>query len=63
MMRPVIRDWLFVTIKIAVGLMFIYTGTSKLGNLQSFADGVITFHFIPAMFANIVAMTLRLPEC
>jgi len=52
----------FGTIRILVGLFFLFGGVVKLLDLQSFRDAVVMFDVIPKQFINIATVTIPSAE-
>ena len=44
--------------QILIGLLFVWSGLAKLGDIQSFADQVHNFRIMPVAFEHLVAMML-----
>ncbi|CAN5470291.1 DoxX family membrane protein [soil metagenome] len=62
MNRNVFFNGAFFVTKIAVGSIFIFTGVSKLLDLQAFSDNIVTFDLAPYIFTNLIALTLPVLE-
>lgn len=50
--------WFLLTLRLALGGVFLYAGTAKVGNPQAFADSIATFKMLPPQLINIVAIGL-----
>jgi len=50
--------WFLLTLRLALGGLFLYAGTTKVINPQPFADSISTFEILPPQLINIVALGL-----
>jgi len=50
--------WFLLFLRMVLGGVFLYAGTTKISNPQAFADSIATFKLLPAQLINIVALGL-----
>jgi len=50
--------WFLIVLRMALGGVFLYAGTTKIVNPQAFADSIATFKMLPPQLINIVALGL-----
>ncbi len=50
--------WFLLVLRLALGGVFLYAGTTKVINPQAFADSIATFKMLPPQLINIVALGL-----
>lgn len=50
--------WFILFLRLALGGVFLYAGTTKVSNPQDFADSIATFQLLPPQLVNIVALGL-----
>ena len=50
--------WFVLALRLALGGVFLYAGTTKVTNPQEFADSIATFKMLPPQVLNIVALGL-----
>lgn len=50
--------WFLLVLRIIIGGVFVYAGTTKVANPQAFADSIATFKLLPPQLINIVALGL-----
>jgi len=50
--------WFLFVLRLALGGVFLYAGTTKISNPQAFADSIATFKMMPPQLINIVALGL-----
>jgi putative oxidoreductase len=58
MRRFLENRWFLLTLRLALGGVFLYAGTTKALNPQAFADSIATFKILPPQLINIVALVL-----
>jgi putative oxidoreductase len=56
------RDYVVLTVSLALAAVFIYAGVDKLHEPLQFADNIFGFALLPAMFINLLALSLPLFE-
>ncbi|MFZ4776419.1 MAG: MauE/DoxX family redox-associated membrane protein [Terrimicrobiaceae bacterium] len=52
------NHWFLLALRMALGGIFLYAGTTKVANPQAFADSIATFKMLPPQLINIVALGL-----
>jgi putative oxidoreductase len=52
------KHWFLLALRLALGGVFLYAGTTKVVNPQAFADSIATFKILPPQLINIVALGL-----
>lgn len=57
-MKILNNRWFLLVLRIALGGIFLYAGTTKVVNPQAFADSIATFKMLPPQLINIVALGL-----
>jgi len=50
--------WFLLSLRLALGAVFLYSGYAKLGTPLDFADSIATFQVLPPQLINIVTMVL-----
>jgi len=50
--------WFVLALRLALGGVFLYAGTTKVTNPQAFADSIAAFKMLPPQLLNIVALGL-----
>jgi len=50
--------WFLLVLRLALGGVFLYAGTTKVINPQPFADSIATFRMLPSQLINMVALGL-----
>jgi len=50
--------WFLLALRLTIGGIFLYAGTTKIINPQAFADSIATFKMLPVQVINIVALGL-----
>ncbi len=50
--------WFLLVLRMVLGIVFLYAGTTKVLNPQAFVDSIATFKLLPAQFINVVALGL-----
>ena len=50
--------WFVLALRLSLGGVFLYAGTTKVTNPQEFADSIATFKMLPPQVLNIVALGL-----
>jgi uncharacterized membrane protein YphA (DoxX/SURF4 family) len=50
--------WFLLVLRLALGGVFLYAGSTKVTNPQAFADSIATFSMLPPQLINIVALGL-----
>lgn len=58
MNRFLSNKWLVLSLRIAIGAIFVYAGVLKIGTPESFADSIATFQLLPDFAVNLVALGL-----
>ena len=56
------RDYAVLGLSLALAAIFIYAGIDKIREPQQFADNIAGFAILPAMFTNLLALTLPVFE-
>ena len=52
------KHWFLLALRLVLGGVFLYAGTTKVVNPQAFADSIATFKMLPLQLINIVALGL-----
>jgi putative oxidoreductase len=56
-MKNIVNNkWMLLTTRCAIGGLFVYAGTIKISNPQSFADSIETFKLLPGHFIGLLAL-------
>ena len=50
--------WFVISLRVAVGGVFLYAGATKIANPLAFADSIATFQILPRHLLNVVALGL-----
>jgi putative oxidoreductase len=58
MRRFLENRWFLFALRLALGGVFLYAGTTKVVNPQAFADSIATFKILPPQLINLVALGL-----
>ena len=58
MRRFLENRWFLLTVRIVLGVIFLYAGVTKIANPLAFADSVATFKLLPPQLLNVVALSL-----
>lgn len=58
MRRFLENRWFLLALRLALGVVFLYAGTTKVVNPQAFADSITTFKMLPSQLINLVALGL-----
>lgn len=62
-MRRIIESrWFLLVLRLVLGVLFLYAGTTKAINPQAFADSIATFQVLSPKLINIVALGLPIFE-
>jgi uncharacterized membrane protein YphA (DoxX/SURF4 family) len=56
------RDYAVLALSLALAATFVYASIDKIGEPQQFADNIAGFAILPAMFTNLLALTLPVFE-
>ena len=56
------RDYVVLAVSLALAAVFIYAGVDKIREPLQFADNIFGFGLLPAMFINLLALSLPLFE-
>jgi len=56
------RDYAVLGLSLALAAIFVYAGIDKIREPQQFADNIAGFAILPAMFTNLLALTLPVFE-
>ena len=56
------RDYAALAVSLALAAIFVYAGFDKIREPQQFADNIAGFAILPAMFTNLLALTLPVFE-
>jgi putative oxidoreductase len=56
------RDYAALAVSLALAAIFVYAGIDKIQEPQQFADNIAGFAILPAMFTNLLALTLPVFE-
>jgi putative oxidoreductase len=56
------RDYPVLGLSLALAAIFVYAGIDKIRDPQQFADNIAGFAILPAMFTNLLALTLPVFE-
>ena len=52
------KSWVIFLLRLGIGGLFVYAGWIKMQNPQAFADSIYSFHLMPSVFINLLALTL-----